>query len=315
MNGSLLSPSESGHGYNTTSLFSSRSISRRPKKSSFIIAITVFIFLCVPIITNSSSIESTLVASLPKSSSSPETWSLSPIPDPQLKAGNSTLTAIGDSYVKAILSPNNTDFPRLECSSPSGDRYLYLQDQSAQGLKYNQKPTYFFALNLYQCLDILPRLMGSIIEAIRFLGPENCVLSIVEGRSNDGTYEVLKLLKDEIDEWIGTRLFLNTSDIDPGNFNDRRRIIALAELRNLALQPLVEHAERYDPNVTVVFINDVAICVEDILELIHQRRFQQADMTCAMDWTFVGGKAMFYDSWLARGMNGDSFYNIPADGK
>lgn len=157
--------------------------------------------------------------------------------------------------------------------------------------------------------------MGSIIETIRFLGPENCALSIVEGRSDDGTYEVLKLLKDEVDKWIGTRLFLNTSDVDPGKFNDRRRIMALAELRNLALQPLVKHAGQYDPDVTVVFINDVAICMEDLLELIHQRRFQQADMTCAMDWTFVGGKPMFYDSWLARGMNGDSFYNISADGK
>ena len=54
--------------------------------------------------------------------------------------------------------------------------------------------------------------------------------------------------------------------------------------------------------------------MEDILELVHQRQHQKADMTCAMDWTFVGPDPTFYDVWIARGMNGDSFFNIPPDG-
>ena len=60
--------------------------------------------------------------------------------------------------------------------------------------------------------------------------------------------------------------------------------------------------------------NDVAICMEDILELIYQRHYQNADMTCAMDWTYVGPNPTFYDVWIARGMNGDTFFNIPEDG-
>lgn len=31
--------------------------------------------------------------------------------------------------------------------------------------------------------------MSSIVEAIRFLGLEHCAILIVEGRSDDGTYE------------------------------------------------------------------------------------------------------------------------------
>lgn len=52
--------------------------------------------------------------------------------------------------------------------------------------------------------------------------------------------------------------------------------------------------------------------MEDILELIHQRRLQQADMTCAMDWIYGG--STFYDVWVSRAMNGDQFFEIPQSG-
>ena len=173
-------------------------------------------------------------------------------------------------------------------------------------------PKYFFALDLHQCASILPRLIGSVIESIRFLGPQNCALSIVEGRSDDGTFEVLLSLREEL-ERIGVKYYFNSSDINP-TVGDR--IKALAELRNQALQPLLDHHNRTTPTntTTVVFLNDVAICMEDILELIHQRKHQNADMTCAMDWTYVGPDPTFYDVWIARGMNGDTFFNIPEDG-
>lgn len=54
--------------------------------------------------------------------------------------------------------------------------------------------------------------------------------------------------------------------------------------------------------------------MEDILELIYQRRWQGADQTCAMDWTYVGENPTFYDVWIARGMTGDTFFKIPEDG-
>jgi alpha-1,3-mannosyltransferase len=65
---------------------------------------------------------------------------------------------------------------------------------------------------------------------------------------------------------------------------------------------------------TVIFLNDVAACPEDILELVHQRQALAAHMTCSMDWTYVGQDPTFYDVWVARGWNGDSFFDIPPDG-
>jgi alpha-1,3-mannosyltransferase len=134
----------------------------------------------------------------------------------------------------------------------------------------------------------------------------------VEGRSNDGTFEILKLLRTEI-EGIGVKYFFNSSILDPTASNCDR-IEVLAKLRNLALEPLTKQTEQYSEDTTVLFINDVSICMEDILELIHQRVYQNADMTCGMDWTYVGPDPTFYDVWIARGMNGNSFFNIPEDG-
>jgi alpha-1,3-mannosyltransferase len=208
------------------------------------------------------------------------------------------------------MKPEDATFSRLECPVPAGDRYNYLRSNETKTPFPDLRPRYFFALNLHQCAMLLPRLLGSIVETMRFLGPERCVLSIVEGRSDDGTYEILKLLRAEV-EGIGAKYFFNSSDVDPGA---GERIASLAKLRNQALEPLTNHPGQYSANATVLFINDVSICMEDILELIHQRLYQNAEMTCGMDWTYVGPDPTFYDVWVARGMNGDSFFNIPEDG-
>ncbi|KAL8808005.1 MAG: hypothetical protein Q9200_004447 [Gallowayella weberi] len=228
------------------------------------------------------------------------------------KQANDTLLESAPKYIKAIVAPEDTTFPRLECPSPNGDRYQQLRHESDGAIAQVSSTTlkYFFALDLYQCAPLLPRLLGSIVETIRFLGPQSCALSVVEGRSDDGTFEVLLLLREEI-ERMGAQYFLQTNEVNP-RAEGGDRIEALAELRNQALQPLIDlHAGL---ETTVVFINDVAICMEDILELIYQRHRQNADMTCAMDWTYVGPDPTFYDVWVARGMNGDSFFNIPPDG-
>ncbi|KAL8759845.1 MAG: hypothetical protein Q9199_000492 [Rusavskia elegans] len=239
-------------------------------------------------------------------------------PTVELKHPNETLLDAATAYVDAIIAPEDVTFPRLDCPVPSGDRYEHLRledyNSNAQDLKETLK--FFFAIDLHQCADLLPRLLGSILETIEFLGPQHCALSIVEGRSDDGTFEILLLLREELD-LMGVKYFLQTNEVNPmakGGDKDRDRIKALSEIRNQALQPLIDLHLEADTDVTVVFLNDVAICMEDILELIYQRRRQNADMTCAMDWTHVGPDPTFYDVWIARGMNGDSFFNIPPNG-
>jgi len=233
----------------------------------------------------------------------PISSSLSP-----LRVGNSTLLADSPRYIAAIMDPSNTNLSRLSCPPPASGRYDYLRQSVAGSINPSWKPKYFFALNLRQCVDILPSLIGSIVETIRFLGPYNCVLSIVEGLSDDGTYEVLKQIHNEM-ELLGVKYYFDSSEINTKSGGDERRIALLAELRNLALRPLLESPHLYDPDTTVFFINDVSLCMEDILELLHQRVRQHADMTCAMDWIVDG--TQFYDVWVSRTMQGHQFFEVP----
>lgn len=225
-------------------------------------------------------------------------------------------------FVRAIFDPADTTFPRLACPEPDAAamaRYATLLVPSPPPASDPDLIRYFFALDLTQCVDLLPRLLGSIIEAIRFLGPANCALSIVEGNSDDGTPEVLAAVRGEV-EAMGTRYFFETSSVNPkagAEDGGGERIVGLAALRNLALRPLLDDARSgyaAENETTVVFLNDVAACMEDILELAYQRVNLAADMTCAMDWTYVGPNPTFYDVWIARTMSGESFFNIPADG-
>ncbi|KAK8027790.1 cryptococcal mannosyltransferase 1-domain-containing protein [Apiospora marii] len=212
-------------------------------------------------------------------------------------------------YVKSIVNLNDTTLPRLQCPTFNSSRYAYLKTAAA-GKKDSHDVRYFFALNLRQSEHLLPRLLGSIVEAARFLGISSCALSIVEGNSHDATPRILTALQPELKK-IGLRYFLNLTDINP---KVGERIDKLAQLRNLALDPLSSPDVTADVDTTVVFVNDVAPCPDDLLELVHQRRLQSADMTCAMDWTYAGKDPTFYDVWVARTLKGDSFFQIPPDG-
>jgi|SRR5271170_4217925 len=90
--------------------------------------------------------------------------------------------------LQAIMDPSDTSFPRLSCPAPNHIRYDYLKVTRPSTLS---KPRYSFALDLHTCAPLFPHLLDTIIETIRFLGPSNCALSIIEGRSHDGTYSVL----------------------------------------------------------------------------------------------------------------------------
>ncbi|KAK4140372.1 glycosyltransferase [Dichotomopilus funicola] len=223
------------------------------------------------------------------------------------------------AYIYAIMSPEATDLPRLQCPKLETARY---QDLQLSSDTMSPEIRYFFAIDLRQCLTLLPRLLGSVVEAIRFLGPQNCALSIIEGNSDDGTTEVLAALRPEL-EALGTNYYFSSSDINPKKGD---RIEALARLRNLALQPIFDDAvdtfssssnrkrNLFSVSTIIIFLNDVAACPEDILELTYQHAHLGADLVCGMDWTYVGRDPTFYDVWIARGLAGDSFFEIPPDG-
>ena len=210
-------------------------------------------------------------------------------------------------YVDAILEPELTTFDGLNCSKPLNQRYASLKGPSSWG---RPKPKYFFALDLYQSREVIARLLASVLEAVNYLGPQNCAISIVEGRSTDGTFDILfdvqqAAINHDVDFYLA-----KNDDVDP-KAPGANRFEALAELRNQALRPLLKDPSRYDADTTVIFSNDVTLCVNDILELIYQRKLQKADLACAMDYSNDG---LFYDVWISRGMTGDIFFEIPPSG-
>lgn len=209
-------------------------------------------------------------------------------------------------YIDTIFSNGDAGVPNLECPKLNETRYLPLVKKP----KAQNEIQYFFALNLRTNMDPLPRLLGSIVEAVKFLGPANCMLSIVEGHSKDGTPDILKAIRPSL-EALGLRYSYERSEIDPGQGD---RIQKLAQLRNAALQPLFNLEAHASKDTTILFVNDVTACPEDILELALQRKNLGADMTCAMDWTYVGEHPTFYDIWVARTITGDLFFEIPPDG-
>lgn len=206
--------------------------------------------------------------------------------------------AKAEQYVQSIMNLTESALPRLKCPTLNTTRYSGLHHRWG-------KPRYFFAMNLHQSAHVIPQLFGALVEAITILGPELCVISVVEGRSTDGTFDILKSLAKEL-EHMGVSYFFSCNDMQPGG-DGMERISALAELRNSALKPLTSHPEQFDATTTLVFLNDIAPCAEDILELILQRVLLQADMTCGMDWYNLddGEGGTFYDSWIGRQMNGE----------
>ncbi|KZL68318.1 alpha-1,3-mannosyltransferase CMT1 [Colletotrichum tofieldiae] len=237
-------------------------------------------------------------------------WMNDSAPDwvqPTLYEGRPDKTGEASQYVQAILDPKNGGFPIVNCPAPNVTRYGILSP-----IENMDKRHYFFALDLRQVRELLPQLIGAVLEAMNVIGPENCALSIVEGISTDGTYETLYRLQAHMDK-MGIAYYLQTSNIDSHSGD---RIGKLAKLRNLALEPMMAEAHTYDPKATIVFLNDVAACTEDILELAYQKQIQGADMTCAMDYHFLrfaphNGEPSFYDSWISRAINGDTFLPIP----
>ena len=210
------------------------------------------------------------------------------------------------TYVKEILGASNGTMWRLKCWKSIAVRYNSLQANTEN----DGRVQYLFAIDLYQSLSVLPTLLGSIVHTIRFLGPKRCAVSFVEGRSTDGTYQVLAALKDEL-ESLGTTFYMSTSDVSPQD-GKQDRFAALAFLRNLALAPLVMEQAKFSPDTQIIFLNDIYLCPHDILELLYQQQTQQAAMTCGMDWSHRG--AIFYDIYVARSIVGETFWQIAQDG-
>ncbi|KAK0460589.1 glycosyltransferase family 69 protein [Desarmillaria tabescens] len=170
---------------------------------------------------------------------------------------------------------------------------------------------YFFAINLYNSFDVIPDLFAALFRVSAILGYHNVFVSIYENGSTDQTKALLRIF-DALTRSVGMRITIRTSMRTRGAFN--HRIEYLAEVRNAAFVPLHElrdaENEYFD---TIIFMNDVLPCVDDLLELIWQSRNNNAGITCAADYMYHEdiGAPVFYDNWVARDINGTALENAP----
>ncbi|KAF8465864.1 capsular associated protein [Russula ochroleuca] len=170
---------------------------------------------------------------------------------------------------------------------------------------------YFFAINLYNSFDIIPDLFATLFRVSAILGYHNVFVSIYENGSTDQTKALLRIF-DALARSVGLRVTIRTSQRTRGAFN--HRIEYLAEVRNAAFVPL--HEQRNAENEyfdTIIFMNDILPCVDDLLELIYQSRLNNAGITCATDYMFHEelNSPVFYDNWVARDINGTALENAP----
>ncbi|KAL5514622.1 hypothetical protein ACEPAG_1938 [Sanghuangporus baumii] len=174
-----------------------------------------------------------------------------------------------------------------------------------------QTHKYFFAINLYNSFDIIPDLFASMFRVGAILGYQNIFVSIYENGSTDQTQALLRIF-DALMHSVGMRVIIKSSNRKRGIH--AHRIEYLAEVRNAAMAPLYElrdsENEYFD---SVIFMNDILPCVDDLLELIWQSRRQNAGVTCAADYMYHDEirQPVFYDNWVARDINGTALENTP----
>ncbi|KAF9511163.1 glycosyltransferase family 69 protein [Hydnum rufescens UP504] len=166
-------------------------------------------------------------------------------------------------------------------------------------------------MNFFENERILPTFFQELPVLLQHLGPQKVYISIFENGSSDTTPILLNLMAELLDS-IGTPhriITLGTSDIP--NKEEGYRIAFLARARNKALEPLYNGAAAREMRSRafdeVMFMNDVAHCAVDMVEMIYQKRKQGAHQACAVDWGGWGGQVV-YDRWVLRTMSGRPFY-------
>lgn len=195
-----------------------------------------------------------------------------------------------DERLLALSAPPST----LTCPWTTADAHKY-SDLPSQG-------PYFFALNLYNNQAVLPTLARTLLSLADFLGPANTHISIFENGSTDNTTLVLAHFAAALTSAGVPHTIV--SDARKTDWKKVDRIAQLSVYRNYALAPINGTAEGEEPFNHVVFINDVFVCPKDALELVWQRREQNAHAACAMDWRatkswfgWLGFKSVkFYDN-------------------
>ena len=197
-----------------------------------------------------------------------------------------------------------------------------------------------FAINLHDSEKIIPAQAIALLEAIAYLLQSNKVyVSIYENGSEDKTRALLSDVGAALQAIGVDGVWIHSSNM-LSDFGRHDRIVMLSEIRNLALAPLVPYASSEKGGDTLLVMNDVLTCSSDILELVHQQRFQHADMAFGTDWISWDRRirpgeqgylndddpryipdnpphtrvSLLYDTWVGRGISGNGVYDFARPG-
>ncbi|KAG9122653.1 hypothetical protein FRC07_000878 [Ceratobasidium sp. 392] len=205
------------------------------------------------------------------------------------------------STTRAGLVVANTEtYPSCGLSALDKERYAELR----------QDRRIFVAINLLQNEGLMPTLVRELLALLEELGPERVFVSIYENASMDLTVMHLRLLC-KILEAVGTPYRVIARGLTELQQKEHgHRISRLAYLRNTVLEPLFlaqnsTSQTQNDSFETVVFLNDVFFCHGDVLELLFQKKRNQATQACGLDF---GPQGLVYDRWVLRTMRGTPFY-------
>ncbi|KAJ3289531.1 capsular associated protein [Borealophlyctis nickersoniae] len=203
-----------------------------------------------------------------------------------------------------------------QCSAAPGmGRYAHLLNASATSKTY-------IAMNVHNNEQVLSDIMMQLMRLVHALGgPSRVFVAVYESNSKDATAQMLKMW-DTVLTALGIPHWVQTAVTPEREVN---RIVHLAEVRNKALEPLINMWEKEglgsgsgpEKWSRIAFMNDVMFCAEDVLELLHQSTVQDADITCGLDYDWTeqekakGEGPGFYDTWVARNLDGQEFLKSP----
>lgn len=177
--------------------------------------------------------------------------------------------------------------------------------KSALGLPADD--SYFIAMLCHNNEAILPNILGELLKLVFIVRSshgnfDNVYVSIYESGSEDRTPEILlNFQKDLLNLRVPHTLLIGGSV----KHHLKSRIEFLANLRNLALEPLLTSPKKWDH---LLYVNDIITCASSLAMLLASRIDQTADMACAMDYTVnENDDVVFYDIWVGIDMDGQHF--------
>ncbi|KAJ3371685.1 capsular associated protein [Allomyces arbusculus] len=210
--------------------------------------------------------------------------------------------------------------------------------------------TFYIALNLYNSVDVLPDLTTTLISLLAHVDPARVFVGIYENGSADDTKNMLRGVATLLRALRISHAVILEDRTKPRWVH---RIEYLADVRNRALAPLLAltmpdgpPAWPFDQSATeflvavydahgrvvsndlvhsplanpwkvdrILFLNDVYACVDELVEAMHQSVHQNALLTCGIDYDRPrnSGTPQFYDTWVARGLDGAPWRKADGD--